>query len=79
MEFVPDFDLEPVKRLGSELGLVGHNVVQGYWTGKTLIFGEVNPRFGGGSHLTFDIFNSPKWLVTKCLSAKKQSTTSDPF
>lgn len=62
MEIVPNFNFKEVRRLGKELMLVGHNVIQGYWTGETFIFGEVNPRFGGGSHLTFDIFNSPKWL-----------------
>ncbi len=63
MEIVPNFDFTKVKRLGKELGLVGHNVIQGYWTGETFILGEVNPRFGGGSWMTFDIFNSPKYLV----------------
>lgn len=62
---VLDFDLTQVIRLGKELKLVGHNVIQGYWTGETFIFGEVNPRFGGGSHFTFEHFSSPRWLVNK--------------
>ena len=55
---------ETVKRLGQELGLIGHNVIQGWYTGKTFILGEVNCRFGGGSHFSFPHFNSPRWLVT---------------
>lgn len=66
---VPGFNYSEVKRLGKELGLVGHNVIQGYWTGEVFIFGEVNPRFGGGSHLTWPIFNSVRWLVNKYDSA----------
>jgi carbamoyl-phosphate synthase large subunit len=64
-EIVKDFKYENVYRFASELGLVGHNVIQGYWTGETFIFGEVNPRFGGGSHFTWDIWNSPRWLVAR--------------
>lgn len=64
MEFVPDLDLTEIKRMGSELMLVGHNVIQGFLCeDKTICFMEVNPRFGGGSSLTFDIFNSPKILM----------------
>lgn len=78
MEIVPpNFDYETVKRLGQELKLVGHNVIQGFWDGKQMTFTEVNPRFGGGSWLTFDIFNSPKWLTENvCLSMRKFGITS---
>ncbi len=65
MEIVPSFNFNEVKRIGKELGLVGHNVIQGFWTGEVFIFSEVNARFGGGSHLTFSIFNSPKVLMEK--------------
>ncbi len=54
---------EQLLRLGKELGLVGHNVIQYFSDGKDFKLIEVNTRFGGGSHLTFDIFNSPKWLL----------------
>lgn len=63
MELVPNFDLENVKRLGKEIGLVGHNVIQGFYHEDVFWFGEVNPRFGGGSWMTFDLFNSPKHLL----------------
>lgn len=66
---VTDFNYAEIKRLGMELGLVGHNVIQGYWTGEVFIFGEVNPRFGGGSHFTFDIFSGPRWLVNQHATA----------
>lgn len=75
MEFVSNFNLDTVKRLGKELMLVGHNVIQGYWTGENFIFGEVNPRFGGGSWMTFDLFNSPKFL-TESLSVLKRGNGS---
>lgn len=69
-EFIPDFNYQEVERLGRTLNLVGHNVIQGFLTKKGFIFTEVNCRFGGGSHLTFDKFNSPKWLIenTRCKS-----------
>jgi carbamoyl-phosphate synthase large subunit len=63
-KLVEGFDYDLIKRFGRELGLVGHNVIQGYWMASNVfIFGEVNPRFGGGSWMTFPLFNSPKWLV----------------
>ncbi len=57
---------EELLRLGTELGLVGHNVIQYFSDGKDFKLIEVNTRFGGGSHLTFDIWNSPKWLLENC-------------
>lgn len=72
MQIVDNFNFYNVKRLGAELGLVGHNVIQGYWDGQTFWFGEVNPRFGGGSWMTFPYFDSPRWLLEHaCLSTKK--------
>jgi len=72
LEYVMDFDYAEVHRMGKELKLVGHNVIQGFWTGTSMIFTEVNPRFGGGSWMTFDRFNSPYWLLEhSCLSTKK--------
>lgn len=58
-----DIDTSEIKRLGKELNLIGHNVIQGFYENSRLLFTEVNLRFGGGSHLTFEIFNSPKWLI----------------
>lgn len=80
MESVPNFDFEKIKRLGKELLLVGHNVIQGYWTGDSFILGEVNPRFGGGSWMTFDIFNSPKVLMEnlQCTSMRKSCIMPQP-
>lgn len=70
--------IDTCKRLGRELELVGHNVIQGYWTGEVFILGEVNPRFGGGSWMTFPIFSGPKFLMEKyiCMSVKKPYTIS---
>jgi carbamoyl-phosphate synthase large subunit len=80
MASVPDFDFETVKRLGTELHLVGHNVIQGFWDGKETTFIEVNPRFGGGSWMTFDIFNSPKVLMEsiQCMLTRKSYITQQP-
>lgn len=77
MEIVPNFDIEKITRFGEEMGLVGHNVIQGWMCEEVFMFSEVNPRFGGGSHLTFDIFNSPKALLEnlKCMSMKALSIT----
>lgn len=61
--FLEGMDLTEVTRLGKELMLVGHNVIQGFYTKTQFYFTEVNARFGGGSWLTFGKFNSPLWLV----------------
>lgn len=50
-------------RLGHELGLEYHNVMQLFYNGQEIKWLEVNPRYGGGSWMTFDKFNSPKYLV----------------
>ncbi len=77
-ELVEGFDDTEVKRLGEALQLVGHNVIQGFLSpDKTLCFTEVNPRFGGGSWMTFDIFSSPQFLTEyyACTLTKKSSIT----
>jgi len=54
-----------VMRLGHALGLIGHNVVQAFWSetaGARLI--EVNPRFGGASSLSLAAgLDSPRRLL----------------
>jgi carbamoyl-phosphate synthase large subunit len=63
---VKNFDSTETKRLGKELGLVGHNVIQGFYDGKDVCFTEVNCRFGGGSHFSWRLFSGPKWLINYC-------------
>ena len=55
--------IEEATRLGKELGLQYHNVMQCFYDGKSVVWIEVNCRYGGGSWLTFHKFNSPKKLV----------------
>jgi carbamoyl-phosphate synthase large subunit len=52
VESVPDLEIQALK-LCSVLGLVGHNVVQAFWSSDGgARFIEVNPRFGGASNLS---------------------------
>lgn len=62
-------------RMGKELKIIGPATMQCFYDG-TVTWIEVNARFGGGSHFTWPLFNSPKWLVEnyKCLSQKKPCT-----
>lgn len=57
-----DTIIDACKKFGQELGLIGHNVIQGFRSDREFIFSEINPRFGGGSWLTWPVFNSVKWL-----------------
>lgn len=59
--------IEEANRLGQELGLEYHNVMQCFFDKETekIKWIEVNPRYGGGSWLTFDNFNSPQHLLEK--------------
>ena len=62
------FDNDPIlineaRRLGAELKLEYHNVMQCFFDGKNIKWIEVNARYGGGSWLTFDNFNSPQHIV----------------
>lgn len=45
------------------LGLEYHNVMQCFYDGHNIKWLEVNPRYGGGSWMTFDKFNSVAHLV----------------
>lgn len=76
-EFINDMDLTEVTRLGQELMLVGHNVIQGFYTRTQFYFTEVNCRFGGGSWLSFGKFNSPEWLTKNYeqFDSKRRSPT----
>lgn len=51
------------RRLGEDLQLEFHAVMQCFYDGQAIKWIEVNPRYGGGSWLTFDQFNSPKELM----------------
>lgn len=51
-------------RLCKKLNLIGHNVIQCFYKNDKVKFIEVNPRFGGGSNLSFRSgANSPKFLI----------------
>lgn len=56
---------DQVMALGHALGLVGHNVVQAFYSpGKGIRFIEVNPRFGGASNLSIEAgLDSPARLL----------------
>jgi carbamoyl-phosphate synthase large subunit len=55
--------IDEARRLGQELNLQYHNVMQCFFDGTQIKWIEVNPRYGGGSHLTFDVFNSPEHII----------------
>lgn len=67
-------------RLGRELGICGHAVMQCFYNPDTeeIKWLEVNPRFGGGSWMTFDLFNSPKYFMN-LLSKSNGIETSVPM
>lgn len=58
-----EFLIDEARRLGKELDLQYHNVMQCFFNGTDIKWIEVNPRYGGGSWLTFDTFNSPEYIV----------------
>jgi len=53
------------KKLGKALGLIGHNIIQCFRTQTNEIkILEVNPRYGGGSNLSFAAgANTPEFLL----------------
>ncbi len=57
--------IKEATRLGQELGLEYHNVMQCFYDGKRILWLEVNCRYGGGSWISFGVFNSPDYLVKK--------------
>lgn len=75
-ELVKNQDLTEVTRLGNELKLIGHSVIQGFLIDKDICFTEVNPRFGGGSWLTFNMFSGVKWMISNVSKRKGDSLRS---
>lgn len=55
--------IDEAARLGKELDLKYHNVMQCFYNGSDIKWIEVNPRYGGGSWMTFKKFNSPQHLI----------------
>lgn len=50
--------------LSNALGLVGHNVLQGFWTNGSMVWTDVNCRFGGASYVGIKAgCKSPEWLL----------------
>lgn len=50
-------------RMGQDLDIHGPATMQLFFNGKQIKWIEVNPRYGGGSHLTWHIFSGPKFQV----------------
>jgi len=57
--------------MSKKLKLIGHNTIQCFFDGKNIKFIEVNPRYGGGSSLSFAAgANTPLYLI-QLLKGKK--------
>lgn len=55
--------IEQGTRMGQELNIKGPATMQLFFNGKDVKWIEVNPRYGGGSHLTWPIFSGPRYQV----------------
>lgn len=63
--------IESAVDLSKKLKLIGHNNIQCFFNGKELKFIEVNPRYGGGSNLSFAAgANTPLYLI-QIINGKK--------
>jgi carbamoyl-phosphate synthase large subunit len=61
-----DFDpflIEQAFRMGTELDIRGPACMQLFYNGTDILWIEVNPRYGGGTHFTWHIFSGPKWQI----------------
>lgn len=74
--FLNEYSVSEIMRMGRELNLVGHNVIQGFLVEDSFYFTEVNCRYGGGSWLTFHKFSSPRWLCDAMRKVREAQTTS---
>ncbi len=76
VEDVPELT-EMCLRLGEAMGLVGHNVVQAFYSPENGVrFIEVNPRFGGASSLSIQAgLDSPSRLLAL---ASGEASARDP-
>lgn len=63
-----------------DLGLTGQNTVQAFRLSDSISFIEVNPRFGGGSPLSFAAgADSPRWLVQEASGARQLSPSPGTY
>lgn len=50
--------------LSNALGLIGHNCLQGFWRNGSMVWTDVNPRYGGASIVGIKAgCQSPEWLL----------------
>ncbi len=62
--FYNEILIQESARLAASMGLIGHNAFQCFFDGENVLFIEVNPRYGGGSSLSFAAgANSPLMLL----------------
>lgn len=69
--------IEESFRLAEELKLVGHNTIQCFLDGGTVKFIEVNPRYGGASHLGFAAGASTPLFLVKLLHGRPVEPITD--
>jgi len=69
--------IEESSRLAEELKLIGHNTIQCFLDGGTVKFIEVNPRYGGGSHLGFAAGASTPLFLVKLLHGRPVEPITD--
>jgi carbamoyl-phosphate synthase large subunit len=66
--------IESAIKLAQKLNLVFHNNIQCFFDGKNVKFIEVNPRYGGGSNLSFVAgANTPLYLIQLAKGKKVRS------
>ena len=63
--------IDEASRLSSALGLVGHNTLQCFWDGETVLWIEVNPRYGGGAALGFEAGADTPGMLLGLLNGKE--------
>lgn len=62
------------KKLAEALHLIGHNIIQCFFNGRDVKFIEVNPRYGGGSPLSFAAgAPTPAYLIRLARGEKVRS------
>lgn len=61
--------IQEATRLGTELKIIGPATLQCFFDREHRPkWFDVNCRFGGGSHFTWSLFDSPKWIVDHWLN-----------
>ncbi len=78
---IDDFLINKAQEVTLKFNLIGHNTIQCFYNEKRkhIRFIEINPRFGGGAHLSFQAGASSPHFLVQLINGKKLKSRIGKF